>query len=99
MKEKPALEIQLTSQQIASSLSRVTVGVGKYLAIQKKFDQLSNKSLRDNADFKKSFNGSTGFDKSQLHGTLRFTISLTSHVKIRRVIESYSRLCITEPLD
>lgn len=57
MKEKHDLEIQLTSQQIDLALLRVTVGLERYLAIQEKFDQLSNESLRDSLDFKKSFNG------------------------------------------
>ena len=57
MKKTPTLTVSLTTQQIDSSLENAKIGLAKYLNIQKRLNELTGKPLKNNADFRKSFNG------------------------------------------
>ncbi|MEZ0538080.1 hypothetical protein [Fibrella arboris] len=57
MKKPFTLTVSLTTQQIDLSLGNVKVGLAKYLNIQKRLSELTGKPLKDNTDFRKSFNG------------------------------------------
>ncbi|QKZ14234.1 hypothetical protein [Spirosoma sp. KUDC1026] len=57
MKKTTILTVSLTTQQIDSSLEKAKVGLAKYLNIQKRLNDLAGKPLKDDADFRKSFNG------------------------------------------
>lgn len=57
MKKTYTLTVNLTTQQIDSSLKKVNTGLGKYLDIQKRLNELTGKPLKDDAKFRKSFNG------------------------------------------
>jgi hypothetical protein len=57
MKKPLTLIVRLTKPQIDVSLKNLEAGLTKYLHIQKRFQELTNKPLNDNTEFRKSFNG------------------------------------------
>jgi hypothetical protein len=57
MKKKITLTVSLTTEQIDTSLENAKEGLVKYLAIQKRLNDLAGKPLKNNSDFRKSFNG------------------------------------------
>ncbi|QJD78901.1 hypothetical protein [Spirosoma rhododendri] len=57
MQQFSTLTINLTNQQIESSLVKIKAGLAKYLAIQKRFNELEGQPIHSDDNFKKSVNG------------------------------------------